>query len=88
MPIISVEYELLAGIQVNTDTGEVQRVVIWPEEFNCVEPHQFYTGYEDSDHELDEYLDKDHELAKKAVAIADRVIVSGDCVPNWTVRPE
>lgn len=89
MPKISVEYEMLAAIQVDTDTGQVDRVVVWPSEFNCTEPYQFYTGYDDSSPPLREYLTPDSPIAKAALTIADKVSIdSEDFEPRWHVRPE
>ena len=73
-PIISVEYEILLGVKVNVETGEVEAVIAWPDDFNTIMPLQIYAG-EYPDDSLDEYLAPEHPLAERALAIVDRVRV-------------
>jgi hypothetical protein len=84
-PIISVEYEVAIGAKVNVETGEVVAVIAWPDDFNTVNPLQFYAG-DHPDETLPPELDPEHPLAKQALAIVDRIRVGvGDLHVPFTV---
>lgn len=73
---VSVEYEVLVGVKIDADTGEVTHVIAHTEEFNHTAPTRIYMGgskvYEAGD--VPEYLPEDHPLYEHFVKIADGVV--------------
>lgn len=71
MPEISVEYEVLLTVRVDTDSDKISSVYAHVECFNDVVPLQIYNaGYDES---LPEYLDPEHPIAKKAAELAESI---------------
>jgi hypothetical protein len=84
--IISVEYEVLASIRVDVETGKVVSVSAFTEDMNGVEPYRVYAGEVESD-DLPEYLPKEHPLFKQALVIADKIAVGYAQPIPFSVRP-
>lgn len=85
MPKITLDYEVLLTVKVDTDTGDIEYVCVHPEDFNGSLPARYFTGGLDS--ELPEYLEPGHPIARKALTIAESILTRcGDLAVPWERR--
>lgn len=87
---LTLDYNVNATVEVDTETGEVLHVGINGQDFTVNMPDGYFNS-EYGDNEFDEYLDAEHPEAAKAVAVASRLVLNNDdCYvePRWTLDPE
>jgi hypothetical protein len=76
MAEITLDYTVPMTVVVDTDTGEVKRIVLCGDSFqdSATQPTQVFTCNAVVDgEELPEYIDRDHPVAVKAIAAGDLV---------------
>jgi hypothetical protein len=81
--LVSVEFEIGLGVEVNVETGEVTAVVCWPDDVTAMTALQYW------DRERGDYLDPNDARAKLADEIAGRVEIRvGDLNVPFTLKPK